>query len=817
MRNRFCCLIVGLFGLMCAAHLANTDQIITDDFKLLASDGGATDQFGTSVSISDGVAIIGVPNDDDLSPNAGAAYIYSFNGDEWIEEQKLFASDAQEHDQFGYSVSIDGDLVVVGARNHDEVGNNAGSVYVFRFDGTQWNQEQELLASDGEAEDQFGHSVSIDSNNILIGSRYAVTQTVQAGVPTSTGAAYVFSHDGTSWAEHTKLVPSDGEDDDRFGYSVSISGNTALVGSHLHDANGTDSGAAYIYTLTNNTWGNEVKVANGSSGDQFGYSVSLDGDSAILGARLNDDNGTDAGSVYVYYFDSNKGQWLFESQLLAGEGDNNDQFGWSVAIDNSIVIVGVYLDDDNGSASGSSYMYRYEDGGWVEVTKFLASDGVASDQFGWFVAIDGNTTIFGSRLDDDSGSNSGSAYIIDVGDDDEDGIFNGSDNCELYNPEQYDYNENGIGDTCEIADGSIADCNDNGIWDWWEIWIGWAEDCNDNSVPDECDIDEGTSQDVNGNEVPDDCEVDCNNNSVPDDWDLSTGYSEDCNDNIVPDECDISDGVSEDVDSNSIPDECEPDCNGNNIPDHWDIATGGSEDCNSDEIPDECNIEDGTSQDEDSDNIPDECEVDCDGNGIPDHYEIKLGWATDCNGNNIPDNCDIADGVSIDIDEDFIPDECEEDCDLNSIPDHYELETGMSSDCNANNVPDHCDINIDFTSLDVNGNGIPDECEIDCNANNIPDDFDLSEGTSQDCNNNLVPDECDIADTTSTDINDNGIPDECEEDCNGNGIPDDYDISTGSSEDCDSNALPDECELADGSSTDCNNNDIPDHCDIETG
>ena len=203
------------------------------------------------------------------------------------------------------------------------------------------------------------------------------------------------------------------------------------------------------------------------------------------------------------------------------------------------------------------------------------------------------------------------------------------------------------------------------------------------------------------------------------------------------------------------------DCNGNSIADDLDILFGTSLDCNGNSVPDECDIADGTSNDTNSNDIPDECEPDCNSNMIPDDQDISTGLSEDCNNNGQPDECDI--------------------------------DQGLEEDCNNNGIPDSCDVAPGGGSDDMDGNGIPDECE-DCQPNGVPDDQDISMGTSQDCNNNNVPDECDIAQGTSQDCNSNGIPDEC-------------DLLT-ISDDCDSNGVPDECQ------PDCNANGLNDLCEL---
>ena len=212
---------------------------------------------------------------------------------------------------------------------------------------------------------------------------------------------------------------------------------------------------------------------------------------------------------------------------------------------------------------------------------------------------------------------------------------------------------------------------------------------------------------------------------------------------------------------------------------------------------------------------------DCNGNGLQDSCEIASG-AADCDSDGALDACEIAAGQETDIDGNGIPDPCQVDCNANGIPDAYEIAQGLMPDCNGNGIPDSCDIATGF-ALDCNVNAIPDSCDIatgfskDCNANAIPDSCDLASGFAHDCNTNNIPDSCDIASGLSNDVEPNGVPDECKADCNGNGLPDAYELAQGLKPDCNGNAIPDSCDIASGVSKDCNSNSIPDSCDIAAG
>ena len=385
--------------------------------KLVASDGATNANFGFSVDVSsDGnTVVVGAYADDDNGPDSGSAYIYKYDGNDW-NETKLLASDGAAGDYFGYSVAVsdNGNTVVVGARYDDTIaGTDSGSVYIYKYNGTDWD-ETKLVASDGAASDNFGISVAVsgDGNTVVVGSYFDDTTR-----GTNSGSAYIYKYDGTNWDE-TKLVAGDGAANDNLGISIAISGdgNTLVVGARFDDTStGTNSGSAYIYKYDGTNW-NETKLvaSDGAADDYFGYSVDVSGDGStvVVGAYGDDDNGSNSGSAYIYKYDGN--DWN-ETKLVASDGASEDYFGYSVAVsyDGNTVVVGAYADDDNGSTSGSAYVYRYDGTDWNE-TKLVASDGAASDYFGYSVAIssDSTTIVIGAYGDDDKGSSSGSVYIF---------------------------------------------------------------------------------------------------------------------------------------------------------------------------------------------------------------------------------------------------------------------------------------------------------------------------------------------------------------------------------------------------------------------
>ncbi|MEE8171163.1 MAG: FG-GAP repeat protein, partial [Phycisphaerae bacterium] len=610
--------------------------------KLTASDGQAGDGFGKWVSVSNNAILVGAFRDDDGGSQSGSAYVFRWNGASWVQEQKLTASDPSPDDQFGYSVEINGDVAIVSAPFDDDGATDSGAAYVFRWNGVNWLQEQKLKAPIPGAGDDFGRSVAIEGNLIVAGADFNDAQGVdsgaafafrfQGGVWTHSrtfdrsdgapgdnfgvsaairedqraiiigsvldnaagahaGSAYVFaegindcntndtpdacdiaagssadcnSNDvpdecepdcntngaadvcdlaagsstdcningipdvcesddcntndspddcdiagGTSTDVNSNGVPdacesdcntndvpddldisaqtsqdcntnatpdecdtvagapdcnSDGVPDacesdcntnnvpdgcdvagatsadcntnavpdecdfelseivelvaldaapsDRLGNAVGISGSAAIVGAFLNDSTGVDSGAAYVFRLAGGSWVQEAKLvgADTAAGDEFGRWVSIHNDTAVVGARLDDDAGAKSGSAYVFRF--NSGIWIQEQKLSAPDAAAGDEFGQSVDVQGDVAVVSSFKDDDKGGDSGSVHVFLWNGTTWTHEQKLTASDGQSGDQFGKRVSISGDAILVGAWGDDDDGTNSGSAYVF---------------------------------------------------------------------------------------------------------------------------------------------------------------------------------------------------------------------------------------------------------------------------------------------------------------------------------------------------------------------------------------------------------------------
>ena len=307
--------------------------------------------------------------------NKGAAYVFTWNSSnsKWEQKAKLTASDAAANDEFGISVAVDGDTIVVGAHKADYIDLNnssnnladSGAAYVFtKPESGGWADATEtakLTASDAAANDEFGIFVAVHGETVVVGAH----QNDADDQDTNEGAAYVFTKTGGAWTSTTtaaKLTASDGEANDEFGVSVAVDEDTVAVGAHLHDldvdgASMLDAGAVYVFTKpaagwTSSTESAKLTATDGAAGDEFGISVAIDGDTVVTGAYRDDsmatdsDDGLDSGSVYVFDRDPESGKWSQTAKLTASNGDGGDRFGNSVAVDGDTAVVGAYLDDN---------------------------------------------------------------------------------------------------------------------------------------------------------------------------------------------------------------------------------------------------------------------------------------------------------------------------------------------------------------------------------------------------------------------------------------------------------------------------------------
>jgi hypothetical protein len=315
----------------------NTTTTPSNETKITASDGAANDEFGSSVAVGSGRIVVGAYRDADNGGSSGSAYIFDLDGN---NEVKITASDGAGGDYFGRSVAVGSGRIVVGAPFDDDNGSASGSAYIFDLDGSQLAK---ITASDGAVSDLFGQSVAVGSGRIVVGSPYDDDD------GSLSGSAYIFDLDGN---QLTKITASDAAAGDVFGELVAVGSGRIVVGAYGDDDNGGSSGSAYIYDLDGS---NEVKItaSDGAANDYFGESVAVGSGRIVVGAYSDDDNATGSGSAYIFDLDGNQ-----LTKITASDGAADDDFGYSVAVGSGRIVVGAYQDDDNGSNSGSAYIYE---------------------------------------------------------------------------------------------------------------------------------------------------------------------------------------------------------------------------------------------------------------------------------------------------------------------------------------------------------------------------------------------------------------------------------------------------------------------------
>jgi len=712
-------------------------QSIEEVATLMAGDANANDFFGGAVAISGDTVVIG-----SRSGISESAYVFAQDASgNWFEQQKLLPSDGAAGDRFGHSVAISGDTVVIGANFVDDPNggctvacSNVGAAYVFVRDSAGvWTEQQKLMVAGRNGQNYVGIAVGVSGDTALLGSR--------------DDAAYVFTRTGTVWTEQQTLEGSDGPTP-LFGTAVSIEGSTAVIGAY---ADLSSKGSAYVFAESGGLWIEQQKLSPVTTitGNQFGYSVSVSGDIVLIGAPNHDVvNGSGRrGAAFLYQRIGSS--WFLQQTLAASDGMINDRMGTSVSVSGSVALLGARSDDDNGSESGSVYVFAQSGSSWFEFDKLQPSDAQANDFFGWSVAISGNIGVVGAPFDDLASSFSvGSVYVFER-DNDSDGLPDSVDNCpDTYNPSQADTDGDGLGDACE------PDTDGDGV-------IDDIDNCDTVPNPAQSDGDADTLGDA-----CDSCPADMLNDV---DNDTVCGNVDNCPDDANPGQ--------ENADGDSNGDVCDPceldplnDADGDNVCGDVDVCEGSDDnvDTDADGAPDGCDIcPDGDDfEDADADFTPDYCDIcpldelnDADGDGVCGNDDICAAGddTVDADGDTVPDACDLcpldelndadADGVCGDTD--ICPFDELNDADADGVCGDVDICPGGddNQDSDGDTAPDYCDVCPVDVANDNDGDGI---CEVD--------------------------DNCDVhANPSQSDTDGDGIGDACEPDTDGDGVNDDGD------------------------------------------
>ena len=417
------------------------------------ANGQAGAEFGSTVVIAGDVAVVGARYEDDSNngTNSGAVYVSRRAGESWGPPTRLVPDDGQPGDNFGDAVALDGNVLVIGAPGVDEVEDNAGGAYVYRYSDGGWIEGPRLLPFGDltSPSDRFGRSVAVHGDLIVVGA----PRDNQSGP--HAGAAYVFRRIEGNWEEQDKLL---GEAGDSLGASVAVTGEPGheciAVGARYHNAL---TGCVYTFRESAGHWQPEAELTalDGMPGDEFGRSISMDGDTLVVGAWCDGDGGSRSGSAYVYRPNGNT--WEQEAKLIPPGAPTSQRFGFCVSVSGDTIAVAE-------DSSSTAHVFRRAGTTWVFARTLVPSGACSGDGFGW-ISVCGDDILLGVRKDPYYGAQAGAAYLYEHG------------------------------------PGASADCNANGVPDDCE-WV----DCNNNGMLDACDIAGGTSQDADGNGIPDECE-----------------------------------------------------------------------------------------------------------------------------------------------------------------------------------------------------------------------------------------------------------------------------------------------------------------------
>jgi hypothetical protein len=708
--------------------------------KITAPNPVNRDYFGVRVAASDAYIVVGAHYVDlQVRPDAGAAYVYARGASGWSYLASLPAADLVASDHFGAAVAIDGDTIAVGAPEADRPdASNCGKVFVFRRNGSSWTQHAQLFASDAANSDAFGAAIALSGDTLLIGAGLANAPS------TDSGAVYVFTRTGFTWSQQAKLVAADRAAFDRFGYSVDLHGDNALVSALEDDHTGAfNGGSAYVFVRSAGVWTQQAKLVSSevAANDLFGCAVAIHRDRVVIGASAHDINGMyNVGSAYV--FERQGTLWTQTATLSASDAAEGALFGSSVALDGGTAIIGSLL----YNVGGSAYVFQHT-AEWRQMGKLVPPDPTAGDDFSNAVDFAGKTVVVGAYHDSPGGRTyAGSAYLFNVdcfADDDGDDIGDAVDNCPfLSNADQADVDSDGFGDVCDNcpltstptqedldADGygtacdncpnaenpSQADTDSDGIGDDCDNCRSAGNvpqtDADSDGIGDVCDpcpLDAGNDDDHDGVcALQDNCPTIANGDQLDDDADSFGNACDNCPA--------VSNSTQGDTDRDLLGDACD------NCPQ---TSNPGQADAESDGVGDVC---DNCPSVDNSDQA--DAEGDGDGNACDNCPTVvnasQLDSDNDGRGNSC-DNCtNTANSDQADADSDGLGDPCDpcpndpvnnpdgdghcsavDNCPIAYNPDQADADSdGMGDAC------DNCANIANPSQLDEDGDGVGDVCD----------------------------------------------------------------------------------------------------------
>ncbi|MCA9254710.1 MAG: FG-GAP repeat protein, partial [Phycisphaerales bacterium] len=376
--------------------------------KLTGSTTDEDDGFGSALAIDGDMMVIGARSDE-VIPNSGSAFVFRNNNGNWEEVTKLTADVPTALDIFGDKVAIQDGVIAISASGDDDLGSGSGSVFVFREVDGAWERVAKLQAMDGSFQDNLGSDIDMDGVTIIAGA-----PNEDAG-GNDAGAAYVFREVNGTWEEVAKLGADDAEAGNRFGASVAIEGNIAVVGAYRASAGAQYSGCAYVFRESGGVWSQVAKITppNPVRTGWFGSCVAIDSGVIAIGSPNDVSNGVVSGSLFVYQEEG--GTWSQIARLTPIQYGLGGHVGRNVSMAAGCIAAGAYDSKIGGENRGATYLFREDGPGqWRQVATIMASDGEAGDHFGFDVAIDDGRLLVGATFDDDDGDAAGAAYVLDV-------------------------------------------------------------------------------------------------------------------------------------------------------------------------------------------------------------------------------------------------------------------------------------------------------------------------------------------------------------------------------------------------------------------
>jgi VCBS repeat-containing protein len=365
-----------------AAYPLTIDPLVWIEQKVTASNGTTNDGFGWSVAIFGSTAMIGAYGDASGGGiNEGSVYVFAYKNGTWNEIQKLSQRGGYSGDLFGKSIALSRTTALISAPLYAGIGGE-GVVYVFKKANDTWSQTQELTAANGSIYGGFGSSISLDGHTAIVGEPFA-----NVGNNQEQGAAYIFKKSGGTWSQTQRLVANDGMSKDHFGWAVALSDSTVIVGAIDATVNGKRlAGAAYVFDEADTGWSQTQKLTVDDTFGHFGSSIALDGTTALIAPGLK----------VVYAFSKQNDTWIQTQKIMPNDDVPDAYFGSSIALDGDVALIGADAMTGIDSAhDGAAYAFTEADGSWNEVQKFTERKGMANDGFGFSVALDGSILLIG--------------------------------------------------------------------------------------------------------------------------------------------------------------------------------------------------------------------------------------------------------------------------------------------------------------------------------------------------------------------------------------------------------------------------------------